>query len=110
MHNQRLNQLIEFLKEDPNDPFNLYAVALEYEKSDENKAIEYYDKVLSLHEDYIPAYYHAGKLYARLGNKDKAEEIYQKGIAMASKKNNHHALRELKSAYQILLGYDEEDD
>jgi lipoprotein NlpI len=30
----RLEQLHQFLQEDPADPFNLYALAIEYQKTD----------------------------------------------------------------------------
>ena len=35
----RIEQLKQFAKEDPNDPFNKYALALEYQKTDARKGI-----------------------------------------------------------------------
>lgn len=108
MTNTRLEQLLSFLKEEPNDPFTLYALALEYAKTDENKALEYYDKLLSEHEYYVATYYHAGKLNEKLGNKDQAELIYKKGMEISRNKRNMHALAELQSAYNELIGFDED--
>lgn len=99
----RLDQLLLYYNEDPHDPFNVYALALEYQKSDRMKAKEYFDLLLSHHEDYVATYYHAAKLYVDLEQKDKAIALYQKGIAIAKKNNDAKAARELQSAYQELM-------
>lgn len=108
MNNPRLEQLFKFLEEDPEDPFNLYAIALEYLNDDKVKAREYFDKLLSQHEKYVPVYYHAASLYRKLGKQEKAAEIYEKGITTARNQNNQHALRELRAAYNEFL-YEGED-
>jgi tetratricopeptide (TPR) repeat protein len=105
----RLDQLLGFLKEDPNDPFTIYAIALEYSKSDEKKALEYYNILLSEHPTYIATYYHAGKLLEKLGNKSGAESVFKKGIEVSRNARKMHALAELQSAYNQLLELDEED-
>ena len=99
----RLSQLLEFYRDDPDDPFNVYALAIEYQKSDAVKAKEFFDILITHHEHYIPTYYHAAKLYQDLGEKDYAIGLYEKGIAEAKEKNDLKALRELQSAYQELL-------
>lgn len=103
MNNPRLQQLFNFLKEDPDDSFTLYAIALEYEKTDEEKALEYYGRLLAEHEMYVPTYYHAAKLYAELEEFERAKEIYEKGIEMSKKMQDSHALKELEKAYQQFL-------
>ena len=99
----RLQQLLEFLKEDPKDPFTIYAVATEYLKTDAVMARKYYEILLSDHPTYVPAYYHAAKLYEELDEKELAIKTYEKGIQMASLHNESLALRELKNAYQELM-------
>jgi tetratricopeptide (TPR) repeat protein len=99
----RLNQLLEFYDQDPSDPFNIYGLALEYLKSDVLKSRELFDVLLDKHEDYIPTYYHAAKLLAELNEKEKAIQIYERGIEQAKKLNDLKAARELKSAYQELI-------
>ena len=42
MNNERLKQLLQFLQEDPNDPFNIYCLANEYKNFDAPKAMKYY--------------------------------------------------------------------
>jgi cytochrome c-type biogenesis protein CcmH/NrfG len=38
MNRERIKVLEQFLKEDPNDPFSLYALALEFKNQDSKKA------------------------------------------------------------------------
>ena len=49
----RLDQLFDFLKEDPNDPFILYAIATEYMKSNIKEAQKYYEKLLIEFPEYV---------------------------------------------------------
>ncbi len=100
---ERLKQLEHFYEEDPQDPFNLYALALEYQKHDQAKAITFFERLLTDHPAYVPSYYHAAKLYEQLGERDKAIQTYEKGIEMARKVNDLKAARELKSAYDELI-------
>jgi Tfp pilus assembly protein PilF len=103
MATNRLNQLLEYYQEEPNDPFNIYALALEYSKYDAAKAKEFFDLLLDKHEDYIPTYYHAARLYQDTGQKEKAVRLYEKGITIARKHHDLKAARELQSAYDELL-------
>lgn len=108
MSSSRLNQLLEFLKEDPNDPFTIYAIATEYRSSAPDKCRAYYEQLLVHHSDYLPTYYHAAQLYQDLGLTELAKVTYQKGIDLAKKQSNPLSLRELQNAYNELLF--EEDD
>lgn len=103
MNATRLNHLLQFYKEDPKDPFNLYALATEYLSHQPEKALEYYEKLLIDFEDYLPTYYHAAKLYADLELPDKAEAIFQKGIELAKNQKEQMPLRELQNAYNEFL-------
>lgn len=99
MQTDRIRQLKDFLKEDPQDPFLLYALAMEYVKTDTREALKYYNQVLDQHPAYVPVYYHAAALFSETGDFEKAEKTYKKGIAVAEKAGDAHALRELKTAY-----------
>jgi len=110
MNPSRLDQLFEFYKEDPNDPFTIYAIATEYLKIDIEKSRYYYDLLLANHENYVGTYYHAGKLYEQLGKKDEAERIYKKGMQVSRQEGNQHAFAELQQVYNKLMGLDYEDD
>lgn len=103
MNSERLNQLLDFLKDDPKDPFTIYAIATEYASSAPDKALEYYELLLNEHADYLATYYHVAILYADLGESEKAEVSFKKGIALAQSQNESLALRELQNAYSEFL-------
>ena len=103
MNKARLTLLMKYLEEEPNDPFNLYAIATEYLSESIEKAKEYFDLLLANHSDYLPTYFHAAQLYVDLELEDRAIEIYKQGIALAQLQNNTKTQRELESAYQNLL-------
>jgi tetratricopeptide (TPR) repeat protein len=99
----RLAQLEEFHKEDPQDPFNIYALALEYQKSDVEKARALFDELLLHHENYIPTYFHAGNLYLSLNLATEAIKIFETGINKARQQNELKAMRELQTVYDELI-------
>ena len=109
MQTERIQQLKKFLESDPEDPFLLYALAMEYVKTDQQEARLYYQKLLNGHPDYVPTYYHAAALYASLNEAENAEATYKKGIEMARKAGDAHALRELQNAYTTWQFEQEED-
>lgn len=98
-----LAQLIAFYEEDPTDPFNIYGLALEYSKTDKQKAVFYFNELLEKHSDYIPTYYHAAHLFDELGQIEKANWVYLEGIKIAKALNKQHALMELTRAYDSFL-------
>lgn len=106
MSTSRLEQLLEFYREDPNDPFVIYALATEYLAIDTQKALQYYEGLLQWHSYYVGTYYHAANLYAQLGRREDAEKTYQIGIAIATEQNDLKALRELQAAYNEFLDED----
>ncbi|WKN42048.1 tetratricopeptide repeat protein [Tunicatimonas pelagia] len=103
MNTERLAQLLNFLQEEPNDPFTLYAIATEYAQDNPEQARPYYEKLLEEHPNYVATYYHVAKLYQAKGETALAEATYQKGIAVAQQQQDHLALRELQNAYNEFL-------
>ena len=111
MQSTRLAKLLEFLENDPNDPFVLYALATEYNNANDPKmAFDYYLKLVAEHPDYVGTYYHLGKLYEKTAQKEAALDIYQKGMIAARTKRDMHAFSELQGAYNSAAGLDYEDD
>lgn len=100
MTTQRITQLQQFYDEDRGDPFNAYALALEYLNHDREKSRRLFEELLSDHKNYLPTYYHAAKLFQERGEIIKATEIYEAGMALAKTLNDQKALRELRSAYE----------
>lgn len=103
MSNSLLDNLLAFYEEDPTDPFNIYALALEYLKSSPVKAEELFDMLLRDHASYLPTYYHAADFFAAKDDTDRAEKIYQDGIALALSQSNVKTHQELQRAYRNFL-------
>lgn len=106
MNNDRIEQLIRFVAEEPNDPFNIYALAMEFMSGQPEQAKLYFDQLLTQHPDYLPTYYHAAALYANLGERNKAADLYEKGIVLAQSQNKQKTLQELQRAQQA---FDEDE-
>jgi len=98
----RIEQLYQFALEDPDDPFNWYALALEYMKTDTGKSIEIFNRILSEHQEYVPMYYHLGKLYQEEGKNNEALQTFELGIQVAGRQKDFKAVRELTAAIQEL--------
>jgi len=105
----RIEQLQEFLKEDINDSFLKYALALEYVRLKEiDTASDYFLKLIKEDENYLASYYQLGKLYESMNEVVKAMRIYKNGIEIAKKNEDAKTLLELQEAYNILIGIDED--
>jgi tetratricopeptide (TPR) repeat protein len=100
---QLLESLLSFYEEDPSDPFNIYALALEYLKTDLGQAEAYFNQLLEKHPGYLPTYYHAAEHFALSGDIAKATEVYEKGIALAKEQNHQKTYQELTRAYRSFL-------
>jgi len=92
----RLQQLIDFHTNSPEDAFILFALAKEYERREQfDKALSYYQINLSKNPDYVGTYYHAGVLYQKEGHQQKAIDCIQKGIEIATLQGDNHTRSEL---------------
>jgi tetratricopeptide (TPR) repeat protein len=101
---ERIEQLLDFLKEDPTDPFCHYALALELIRIGRTEEAEKnLEQLLATDPGYLAAYYQLGKIYESRGKTDAAIATYQKGITVAGKNSDHHTLAELASARDSLL-------
>ena len=111
MEISRLDKLLEFIKNEPNDEFLKYALATEYLRLNQvDKSLEYYEDLTINHPQYVGTYYHLGKLYEALNRKDEAIKTYEKGMEIAKAKRDNHAFSELQAVYREATGYDDDDD
>ena len=101
--NNRLELLRQFVVEEPQDPFNHYALATELLKFNKTESRQIFEYLLKNHADYLATYYHLGALYVELSQYELAQEIYIAGIKLANKIGNEKTLKELKGAYQMFL-------
>jgi tetratricopeptide (TPR) repeat protein len=111
METNRLEKLLEFIKNEPNDEFLKYALATEYLRlNDADKALYYYEDLVTNHPQYSGTYYHLGKLYEALNRKEDAIKTYEKGMEITKAKRDNHAFNELQGVYRELIGWDDDDD
>ena len=111
MEMNRLEKLLEFIQNEPNDEFLKYALATEYLRlNNTEKALSYYEDLVNNHPNYTGTYYHLGKLYEALNRKQDAIDIYEKGMKITKEKRDNHAFSELQTVYREAIGYDEDDD
>lgn len=99
----RKELLLSLLKEDPNDPFARYALALEYRKENLlHKAQEVFEALKNDHPDYLPLYYQLGKLIEESGDEQGAMAIYREGLALATVQRDLKTRSELEEAIWML--------
>ena len=95
----RMQQIKQMLVNDPNDSFLLFALAKEYENEGKlQAALEVFLKLESIDPEYVGMYYHLGKLYEAMTMNDEALSAYERGITIAKKQSDFHALSELNTA------------
>lgn len=100
----RVEMLKSFLKEDANDSFSRYALALEYVKlGQHDDAVREFETVRVKDPDYVATYYQLGQLYRTLSKPHEAEKTFRLGITVASKIGDEHTRSELEAALEMLL-------
>lgn len=95
----RLEQLHEFYREDPDDPLNLYMLALEYKNLDVTKSKELFLRLIREHSSYLPGYYITAELLFGLGETEESRKIAFDGIELARNRGDDKTLRELMNLY-----------
>lgn len=100
----RVEQLQEFVAQKPQDPLTRYMLAMELKKLGRND--DSLKEFSALHEkvqDYVPAYLMHGQLLNALGRSDDARAVLDRGIAVAQRVGNMHALGEMTELRDSLL-------
>jgi len=99
MQKNRIDTLLKFLEEDPEDSFIKFALAKEYEKIGTlKKALDTYNELRDMDPNYVGLYYHLAALQIELTLPDEAIKTYDQGIEVAKKAADFHALSELHTA------------
>ncbi len=101
-----IQRLVRFIKENPDDLFTRFALALEMVKiGEDQKAKTLFESILQIQADYPGLSYHFGKLYQRLGALNEAESLFQQGVQFASEKGDLHTKNELLQALEELNAF-----
>lgn len=102
-NSQKIRELAQSLKRNPDDSFVKFALALELLKKDDvTKARVLFESVLKQDPDYLGVYYHLGKLYERQGRWKDAEKMYSNGLKIADEQKNKRTALELREALESL--------
>jgi predicted Zn-dependent protease len=100
---KRLAYLEKITNEGSTDPFHWYCLAQEYRSQEKNDdAVRTFEKLATLDPNYVPMFMMAGQLLEKMGKVEDAKSWLDKGIAVAKKKGDSHALGELESARSLL--------
>jgi len=99
--NSKIEQLLALKMENPDDPFILYALAMEYQKINSFETAEsYYQILINEHPQYGGTYYHYAQLLEFMNNTNLAQSVYKKGLLVLKQKNDLHLYNELNEAYK----------
>jgi len=100
MNKERITLLIKFIEDEPENPFNSYALAMEYYEHKPSKALDVLVGLTQKFPSYLPTYFKLAHLHWEDEKWDLAEEIFLKGIRLAEEQEDKKAMTELQSAYQ----------
>ncbi len=100
VNQERIKLLKAYIQEEPGNPFNRYALAMEYYEEKPDEALTLLKDMATDHPEYLPTYFKLAHLYWELEDWDNAETTFTNGIALAEHQNDQKALSELKSAFQ----------
>ena len=102
---QRKDELIELLKENPDDSFLNYALALETEKEGDIKsAIRMLQKLTADDVEYLAAYYQLARMLIAGERNNEAVPVIATGMQLAQLKNERHTLAELRMLLDEISG------
>ena len=100
----RVDTLKDFLRDDSNDSFSRYALAMEYLRLGKlENAIHEFETVAHNDPDYVATYYQLAKAFEHDGRTDDATQTYRTGIAVAKRLGDNHTLEELAAALELLV-------
>ncbi|MFC3414483.1 enzyme of heme biosynthesis [Algoriphagus hitonicola] len=107
----RIKLLKQFINEEPENPFNWYGLALEYQKTNITEARNLFLEIRQKFPNYLPLYYTAAEFFENIEEIENAQIFFKEGIKLAKSQSDQKALRELKNRYQnFLFEYDLEDE
>ena len=100
---ERIELLKGYCAEEPENPFNYYALALEYRESEKIEAASLFDFVAANFPNYLPVYFPAAQFFFENEELLKAKNLFEAGIKLAHVLQDEKAKKELSNAYQNFL-------
>lgn len=96
MNTERIETLRKLLEMEPTDVFSRYALGLEYLAEQPEVSEQCFLKVLELDPNYVAAYFQLGQLKAEVGRNQEAADWLERGIEVAGRVGDSHALAEMQ--------------
>jgi Flp pilus assembly protein TadD len=99
----RLQQIQDMLADEPDDPELQYMLAMEHASlGDDAEAVRCFEALVSGHPEYPAAYHQGARALGRLGRMTEARRLLQRGIPIAMKKGETHAVGEMQELLETL--------
>ena len=103
MNTHRVDALKKMLSEDPNDPFALYGLALEYKSGgDLDAAQPLLEKSLQIDPKQVFAYYQLAEVLIGNDDLELAIDTLQRGIQVAQEAKDAKAVNELEALLMMI--------
>ena len=94
--------LQEALRQDPNNTFARYGLALELAKSEPAPAWTHFEYLLVHHPEYSATYFQAGMFLMNQGRIDEARKVLATGVEVTGHQGKQHTQAELQAALDDL--------
>ncbi len=92
----RREKIEAMLREEPNDRFLRYSLAMEYRKEENHvRSLELFDQLASETPAYVPAFFMAGQQCVQMGEVERARTYLRDGIEEARTQGDHHSAAEM---------------
>lgn len=98
---KRKEFLEEEIKNNPQDPFNYYLLALELTKENPEMALNQFKKIAEIFPDYLPNYYTYAKFLIDRNLENQAKKIIKEGIIIAQNQQKNKTEAELNQLLDI---------
>jgi len=99
----RVDALLKFIAQAPQDPFPRYALAMEHKNAGRlSDARAAFESLITVCPDYTASYLHAGNTLVALGEKAAAADVYRRGIDVCGRRGDAHARGEIEGALAAL--------
>lgn len=95
--------LRQTLRQNPDDTFARYALAVELSASTPEEAWKHFEYLLTHHPEYSATYYQAGMFLVNQGRREEARKVLAQGIEVTARQNKKHARSELQAALDSLV-------
>lgn len=94
--------LEDALREDPDNTFARYGLAMEMMNNDPVASWTHFEFLLQHHPEYAATYYQAGAFLMKQGRLDEARKVLTTGVEITGRQGKQHAQSELLAALEDL--------